>query len=108
MLDAARSAALISHQRLWAESQVADTWKRLITALLDTPLSPKQRELAVEILRGLERVEERTGRLHKSVPAGSAAALAHLVPLLREQKRVSFAGEECLWGAKKLDLQVSP
>jgi len=54
ILDAARIGANISRERLQVECQVVDGWKRLITALLHTPLSMAQRGLVAETICALE------------------------------------------------------
>ncbi|MCX6923980.1 MAG: hypothetical protein NT154_12345, partial [Verrucomicrobia bacterium] len=54
VLDAARINSNISHERLQVEGQMVEGWKRLITTLLETPLSAAQRGLVLEIVRALE------------------------------------------------------
>ena len=54
ILDAARIGSNISRERLQAECQVVDGWKRMITTLLHTPLSMAQRGLVSQITCALE------------------------------------------------------
>jgi chromosome segregation ATPase len=54
ILDAARIGTHIGRERLQAESQVVDGWKRMMTALLHTPLSMTQRRLISEITSNLD------------------------------------------------------
>jgi hypothetical protein len=54
ILDATRIGAHINRERVEAECQIVDGWKRLIGALLHTPLSPPQRGLVTEITSALD------------------------------------------------------
>ena len=54
ILDAARTGDNISRERLQVEYQVVDGWKRLITTLLQTPLSMAQRGVVSEVVCALE------------------------------------------------------
>jgi hypothetical protein len=54
IFDAARIGTNISRERLQAECQVVDGWKRMITTLLHTPLSAAQRGLVGEIIGALD------------------------------------------------------
>jgi len=54
ILDAARIGSTISHERRQVECQTMDGWKRLITTLLDTPLSMPQRGLVADVICALD------------------------------------------------------
>jgi chromosome segregation ATPase len=54
ILDAARVGSEVSRERLQVECQVVDGWKRLVTTLLQTPLSTAQRGLVGEIIGALD------------------------------------------------------
>jgi len=54
ILDAARIGTHISRERFQVECGVVDGWKRLITSLLETPLSMAQRGLVGEIIGALD------------------------------------------------------
>jgi len=54
ILDAAHLGTNVSRERLRVERQAVKGWKRLMAALLHTPLSTRQRGLVAEILGALE------------------------------------------------------
>jgi chromosome segregation ATPase len=62
ILDAARNGVKVSFERLQVDCQVVGGWKRLISTLLDTPLSMAQRGLIAEVIGALEGW--RNGRAH--------------------------------------------